>query len=104
MAFSDSESNVTTPSAAPPRRDKHPASQSHTRCIGAQVRRAWRHFGFDVARLIRVGYGPFILGGLPAGECEEVPPERVRALQERGEGSVDGGESTGGGPSRPRDV
>jgi 23S rRNA pseudouridine2605 synthase len=52
-----------------------------------EVRRAWRHFGFDVSRLIRVGYGPFILGGLPPGECEEVPPPRVRALmKEPGDG------------------
>ena len=32
-----------------------------------------------VSRLIRIGYGPFVLGDLQPGEIEEVDPARIRA-------------------------
>lgn len=38
-----------------------------------EVRRVLEHLGYPVARLIRLSYGPFQLGGLPRGTVEEVP-------------------------------
>ena len=37
-----------------------------------EVRRVLEHFGLQVSRLIRVAYGPFVLGDLRAGEVAEV--------------------------------
>ncbi len=37
-----------------------------------EVRRVLEHLGLQVSRLIRVGYGPFVLGDLPAGAVDEV--------------------------------
>jgi 23S rRNA pseudouridine2605 synthase len=37
-----------------------------------EVRRVLEHLGLKVSRLIRVAYGPFILGDLPAGAVDEV--------------------------------
>jgi 23S rRNA pseudouridine2605 synthase len=43
-----------------------------------EIRRVMEHLGVQVNRLIRVSYGPFQLGNLPAGEVEEVRPKVVR--------------------------
>ena len=38
-----------------------------------EIRRVMNHLGLDVARLIRLSYGPFQLGALKPGEVKEVP-------------------------------
>ena len=38
-----------------------------------EIRRLMQHIGLEVARLIRLSYGPFQLGGLKKGEVKEVP-------------------------------
>lgn len=38
-----------------------------------EIRRVMKHLGLDVARLIRLSYGPFQLGALKPGEVKEVP-------------------------------
>ncbi|MBB4284347.1 pseudouridine synthase [Roseospira goensis] len=43
-----------------------------------EVRRVMEHLGLPVTRLIRVGYGPFILGALPRTGVEEVPRRQMR--------------------------
>jgi len=43
-----------------------------------EVRRIMEHLGWSVTRLIRVGYGPFILGDLARGAVEEVSPRQVK--------------------------
>ncbi|MBI3452907.1 MAG: rRNA pseudouridine synthase [Rhodospirillales bacterium] len=43
-----------------------------------EVRRVCEYLGFPVNRLIRVAYGPFQLGDLPAGRIEEVPTKVLR--------------------------
>jgi len=45
-----------------------------------EVKNVLAHLGLDVARLIRVSFGPFRLGELPAGAIEEV---RTRHLREQ---------------------
>jgi 23S rRNA pseudouridine2605 synthase len=42
------------------------------------VRNVLRHLGLQVARLIRVSFGPFQLGDLPEGEVAEVPTRILR--------------------------
>jgi len=43
-----------------------------------EVRRVLAAVGLDVNRLIRVSYGPFVLGDLAPGATEEVPPRMLR--------------------------
>ncbi|MCI5544373.1 MAG: rRNA pseudouridine synthase [Azospirillum sp.] len=43
-----------------------------------EIRRLMQHIGLDVARLIRLSYGPFQLGGLKKGEVREVPQKVLR--------------------------
>jgi 23S rRNA pseudouridine2605 synthase len=43
-----------------------------------EVRNVLRHLGLQVARLIRVSFGPFQLGDLAAGEVDEVPTRVLR--------------------------
>lgn len=38
-----------------------------------EIRRLMQHIGLEVARLIRLSYGPFQLGSLKKGEVKEVP-------------------------------
>lgn len=37
-----------------------------------EIRKIFEHFGCSVSRLLRISYGPFILGSLPKGEVKEV--------------------------------
>ncbi|MFI3241946.1 MAG: pseudouridine synthase [Alphaproteobacteria bacterium] len=43
-----------------------------------EIRRVMKHLGLDVARLIRLSYGPFQLGKLKKGEAKEVPTKTLR--------------------------
>jgi 23S rRNA pseudouridine2605 synthase len=43
-----------------------------------EIRRVLAHIGLQVNRLIRVSYGPFLLGQLQPGAVEEVPPKVIR--------------------------
>ncbi len=43
-----------------------------------EIKRLLQHFQLHVTRLIRVSFGPFQLGDLPAGEVEEVRPRVLR--------------------------
>jgi 23S rRNA pseudouridine2605 synthase len=43
-----------------------------------EIRRVCEHFGWRVARLIRVSYGPFQLGKLPRGALDPVPAKVLK--------------------------
>ncbi|MGM0583054.1 MAG: pseudouridine synthase [Pseudomonadota bacterium] len=43
-----------------------------------EVRRALAALGLEVLRLIRISYGPFLLGDLKPGEVEEIRPKVLR--------------------------
>ena len=43
-----------------------------------EIRRLMNHIGLEVARLIRLSYGPFQLGSLKKGEVKEVPQKVLR--------------------------
>ena len=43
-----------------------------------EIRRVMEHLGLPVLRLLRVAFGPFVLGRLPRGAVEEVPAKVLR--------------------------
>ena len=43
-----------------------------------EIRKVMKFLGLDVARLIRVSYGPFQLGSLKKGEVREIPQKVLR--------------------------
>jgi 23S rRNA pseudouridine2605 synthase len=43
-----------------------------------EIRRIMEHFDLKVSRLIRLAYGPFLLGDLPEGAAREVPQKIIR--------------------------
>ena len=43
-----------------------------------EVRKVMEHLNLRVNRLIRTGYGPFLLGALEAGALEEIPTKQLR--------------------------
>ena len=43
-----------------------------------EIRKMMEHFGLQVSRLIRISYGPFQLGNLPAGEVREMPQKVIK--------------------------
>lgn len=43
-----------------------------------EIRRIMEHFGWKVSRLIRLSYGPFVLGGMKEGQVEAVPQKILR--------------------------
>lgn len=43
-----------------------------------EIRKLMASLGLNVNRLIRVHYGPFALGDLPAGAVDEIPPKILR--------------------------
>lgn len=45
-----------------------------------EIRRLMAFFGLPVTRLIRVSYGPFQLGNLPAGAVREIPAKTLKEL------------------------
>jgi 23S rRNA pseudouridine2605 synthase len=66
-----------------------------------EVRRVMAHLGLGVNRLIRVAFGPFALGALPAGETIEASPRLV--AQVAGESGLDArGRKPGWARPRPR--
>jgi len=46
-----------------------------------EIRRVMEWLGLKVNRLIRVGYGPFVLGDLPVGRLDEVDPGVLHDVQ-----------------------
>jgi len=46
-----------------------------------EVRRVLEHLGVQVSRLIRIAYGPFRLGDLPAGAVDEVRQHEIVAFR-----------------------
>ncbi|MBU0858669.1 MAG: pseudouridine synthase, partial [Alphaproteobacteria bacterium] len=43
-----------------------------------EIRKIMEHFDLKVSRLIRLAYGPFLLGDLPEGAAKEVPHKVMR--------------------------
>ncbi|WP_230280852.1 pseudouridine synthase [Croceicoccus sp. Ery15] len=46
-----------------------------------EVRRVLEHLGLKVSRLLRLSYGPFVLGDLARGQAAEVPQKDVERLR-----------------------
>ncbi|HEY6869014.1 MAG TPA: pseudouridine synthase [Novosphingobium sp.] len=46
-----------------------------------EVRRVLEHLGLQVSRLLRVAYGPFVLGDLPRGAAGEIAPAEVEKFR-----------------------
>ncbi|MFC3594653.1 pseudouridine synthase, partial [Novosphingobium piscinae] len=46
-----------------------------------EVRRVLEHLGLQVSRLLRIAYGPFILGDLPRGAAGEIAPVEVEKFR-----------------------
>ena len=46
-----------------------------------EVRRVLEHLGLQVSRLIRIAYGPFLLGDLPRGMAVEIPQAEVERFR-----------------------
>jgi 23S rRNA pseudouridine2605 synthase len=54
-----------------------------------EIRKLFEYFGCMVNRLIRVQYGPFVLGDLKTGEVKEISPQVVqRFIEELQQGQV----------------
>ncbi len=45
-----------------------------------EIRKVFDHFGCKVSRLLRLSYGPFVLGSLPKGELKEVPAKTIESF------------------------
>ena len=73
-----------------------------------EVRRVLEHLGLKVSRLIRVAYGPFVLGDLPAGAVVEVRQHDLVAFRKAlskappRDREGDHAKHGGGGPSPAR--
>lgn len=46
-----------------------------------EVRRVLEHLGLQVSRLMRISYGPFVLGNLPRGAAGEIAPADVEKFR-----------------------
>lgn len=44
-----------------------------------EIRRIFEHFGCQVSRLVRLSYGPYMLGDLERGQVKEVPVKKLPA-------------------------